>query len=79
MFGTSIEADGDELASNDDIMSLPLFVSWLVLTLYSANLRRVRMFSARDFFGCSVGAEVEAGARSVSGAGCSLFWLAHSS
>lgn len=58
--GASTEAGGDELTSKEDIMSLPLFVSWLVLTLYKPNFRRVRSISARDRFD-SVGADVGAG------------------
>jgi hypothetical protein len=75
MFGTraSIDVGGEELASNEDIMSLPLFVSWLVLTLYKPNFRRVRKISARDLLD-SVGADVGAGACGAStGAACSLF------
>lgn len=55
MFGTSIELGGEELASKDDIMSLPRLLSWFVLTLYSPNLRRVRRSSARDFFASVAG------------------------
>lgn len=55
MFGISMELGGEELASKDDIMSLPRLLCWLVLTLYSPNLRRVRSSSARDFFASVIG------------------------
>jgi hypothetical protein len=55
IFGTSMELGGEELASKDDIMSLPRLLSWFVLTLYSPNLRRVRRSSARDLFASVAG------------------------
>jgi hypothetical protein len=75
---------GEELASKDDMMSLPCTLSCFVLTLYRPNFKRVRSSSARDFLdsgvGAVVGAEVGAGTNAGASAGadsttvaCSLF------
>jgi hypothetical protein len=69
MFGTPA-LGGEELASKDDMMSLPCTLSCFVLTLYRPNFKRVRSSSARDFLDSGVGADpgTEVGAGTKAGA-----------
>jgi hypothetical protein len=62
--------DEEILVSQVEMMSEPRLVTWFVLTLYVAKLRRVRKSWAREVFQSADGVD-------VGGRSCWLFWLAH--